>query len=61
MVGRRASFYPNQAGRQFLKERQHVSTLQLTADNHLTASINPMYLKNRLRDVQSYCRDRLHG
>jgi hypothetical protein len=43
------------------RSRQHELALQLTADNRLTASINPMYLKNRLRDVQSYCRDRLHG
>ena len=32
--------YANQAGRQLLKERQDVATLQLPADNHLTTNIN---------------------
>jgi hypothetical protein len=35
------------------KERQHVSTLQLTAHHHLTDGIRPVNLKNRLRDIQS--------
>jgi hypothetical protein len=61
MMGRRASFNPNQAWRQLLKERQHIPTLQLAAKYHLTASINCVNLKNRLGDVQSDCRDRMHG
>jgi hypothetical protein len=60
-MGRRASFNPNQARRQLLKEHPHIPTLQLTADRYLTASINPVNLKNRLGDVQSDYRDRPHG
>jgi hypothetical protein len=36
-------------------------TLQLTADHHLTGGINAVHLKNRLRDIETNCRDRLHG
>jgi NAD-dependent SIR2 family protein deacetylase len=43
------------------RTQQHVSTLQLTADYHLSGGINAVHLKNRLRDVQSDCRDHLHG
>jgi len=51
MMRRSASLDANQAWRQLLKERQHLATLQLTADDHLTRSINAVYLENRLGDV----------
>jgi hypothetical protein len=51
----------NQAWRQFLEERQHVTTLQLAADDHLTGGINSVDLENRLGDIKTDCRDRLHG
>src|SRR5476649_734844 len=61
MVRRGASLYANQAWRQLLKERQHRPPLQLAADDHLTRSINAVYLENRLGDIETDCRDRLHG
>jgi hypothetical protein len=36
-------------------------TLQLPTDNHLAISINAMDLKNRLRDIETDYRDRLHA
>ena len=38
-----------------------VATLQLTADDHLPGSINAVHLKDRLGDVETDCRDRLHS
>jgi hypothetical protein len=58
---RGASFYANQTWWQLLKERQHVTTLQLAADDHLAGGINSVDLENRLGDVETDCRDRLHG
>ena len=61
MVRRGAGLDANQAWRQLLEERQDVATLQLTADDHLAGSINAVNLKDRLGDVETDCRDRLHG
>src|SRR3954468_16929925 len=40
MMRRGAGLDADHAWRQLLKERQHVATLQLTADDHLASSIN---------------------
>src|SRR3954452_20908097 len=56
-----ASLDADQAGWQLLEERQDVATLQLTADDHLPGSINAVHLKDRLGDVETDCRDRLHS
>ena len=61
MVRRGASLNADQAWRQLLEERQDVTTLQLTADDHLAGSINAVDLEDRLGDVETDCRDRLHG
>jgi hypothetical protein len=61
MVRRGASLDANQARWQLLKERQHVATLQLAADNHPAGGINSVDLENRLGDVETDCRDHLHG
>ena len=61
MMRRGASFDTNQARRHLLEESQNVAALQLTADDHLAVSINAMDLKNRLRDIETDCRDSLHG
>jgi hypothetical protein len=61
MVGRGTGLDTNQAWRQLLEERQHVTTLQLAADDHLTGGINSVDLENRLGDIKTDCRDRLHG
>jgi hypothetical protein len=60
-VGRGTGLDTNQAWRQLLEERQHVTTLQLAADDHLTGAINSVDLENRLGDIKTDCRDRLHG
>jgi hypothetical protein len=61
MVGRGAGLYTDQTWRKLLKERPHVATLQLAADNHLANGINSVVLENRLGDIETDCRDRLHG
>src|SRR6185436_5371872 len=58
---RGASLDADQAWRQLLEECQHVSALQLPADHHSPISINAVNLKDRLRDIQANCRDRLHA
>ncbi|BAR62508.1 hypothetical protein ABIF50_005672 [Bradyrhizobium diazoefficiens] len=42
---------------QLLEERQDVPTPQLTAYDHLAGCINAMHLKDRLRDIQTDCRN----
>ena len=37
-----------------------MTTLQLPAHHHLASGINAMHLENRLGDVETDCRDRLH-
>jgi hypothetical protein len=61
IVRRGACLYADQASWQLLEERQDVATLQLPADDHLTRGINSLNLEDRLRDVETDCRDRLHG
>ena len=61
MVRRGASLDANQAGRQLLKERNYLAPLQLTTDDYLAPSVNAVDLEDRLGDVETDCRDRLHG
>jgi hypothetical protein len=35
--------------------------LKLPAENHIAFRIDTVELKNRLRDVETDCRDRFHG
>jgi hypothetical protein len=51
MVRRAAGFDTDQTWRQLLEERQDIATLQLPANNHLSASVNAVNLENRLGDV----------
>ena len=37
------------------------ATLQLATDDHLASGINSVNLEDRLGDVETDCRDRLHG
>src|SRR6516165_11641940 len=60
MMRRSASLDADQARRQLLEERQDVAPLQLTTNHHLASGINAMHLKDRLGDVETDCRDRLH-
>jgi hypothetical protein len=47
--------------RYLLEECQHVTALDLPADDYVARRIDAVDLKNRLRDIQTDCRDRLHG
>jgi hypothetical protein len=38
-----------------------MATIQLAADHHLASGINAVDLEDRLGDVETDCRDRLHG
>ena len=60
MVRRGASLDANQARWQLLEERQDGAALQLAADDHLAGGINSVDLKDRLGDVETDRRDRLH-
>src|SRR4029077_17099341 len=60
MMRRRAGLDTNEAGRQLLKERQHISSLQLTTKYHLTIRVNAMNLKDRFRDIETDSSNRLH-
>jgi hypothetical protein len=55
-----AGFDSNEARRKLLKERQDVTTLQLTPDYHLAFNVNSVGLKNRFDDVETDSRGRLH-
>ncbi len=45
---------------QLRKERQHVATLQLPADDHSAIGVNAVDLEHRLGNIQTDCRDILH-
>jgi hypothetical protein len=46
---------------QLLEEWQNVSALELTTNDYIPCRINSVNLKNRLGDIETNCRDRLHG
>jgi hypothetical protein len=50
----------DEARRQPLKEWQNVPALELTANDYITCRVNSVDLKNRLGDIETDCRDRLH-
>jgi hypothetical protein len=60
MMRRSTGLDANEARRQLLKEGQHVPALQLTTKDHLTIRVNAMNLKDRLRDIDTDSRNRLH-
>src|SRR5450830_1563526 len=61
MVRLGTGFDADQARRLLPEERQDVTPLQLPADDDLTFRINAVDLENRLGDVETDCRDRLHA
>jgi hypothetical protein len=61
MMRRRAGFDANQARRQLLEKGQHVAPLELASKDDFALRIDAVDLENRLRDVETNCRDRLHG
>src|SRR5262249_47720 len=60
MMRRSAGFHADEARRQLLKEWQNVPALELTANDYITCRVNCVDLKNRLSDIETNCRDRLH-
>src|SRR2546430_17706064 len=60
MMRRSAGFDANEARRQPLKEWQNVPALELTSNDYITCRVNSVDLKNRLGDIETDCRDRLH-
>ena len=60
MMRGRAGLDANKAWRQLLKERHHISALQLTTKCHLTIRVNAMNLEDRFRDIETDSRNRLH-
>src|SRR5262245_34857567 len=61
VMGRGARFNADQARRQLLEERQHITALQLTAEDYIALRIDTVNLKNRLCDIEADCRNRLHN
>src|SRR5262252_9259137 len=60
MMRRSAGFDADKARRQLLKEWYNVPALELTANDYITCRVNSVDLKNRLRDIETDCRDCLH-
>ena len=60
MMRRGAGFNTNQARGQLLEECQNVATLELTTEDDIALRIDAMNLKNRLRDIETDCRDGFH-
>src|SRR6202521_141732 len=61
MMRRCTGLDANETRRQLLEKRQNVAALQLTAYGHIAFRVDAMDLKNRLCDVETNCRDRLHA
>jgi hypothetical protein len=60
VVRRGAGLHTHQAGRQLLEKSQDVPAPQLAAHDRLAGRINAMDLKDRLGDIETDCRSRLH-
>src|SRR5262249_2243929 len=61
VVRRRARLQANQTGRQSTKERQNLRTPKLLAQNRRSLGIDPVHLKNMLRQVKSDRSNLAHG
>src|SRR5262249_42089649 len=61
IVRRRARLQANQTWRQSTEERQNLRTPKLLAQNRRSLCINPVHLKNMLRQVQSDRSNLTHG
>jgi hypothetical protein len=61
MMRRGAGLHADQARWQLLEKGQELASLQLPPNNHLPNNINAVDLKDRLRNIETDCRDRSHG
>jgi hypothetical protein len=57
MMREGAGFNTDQARRQLLEECQYIGSLELATNNDIAIPIYTMDLKNRLRDIQTDCRN----
>ena len=55
-----AGFNFKEARRELLEERQYIAASELQANDHLSLRVDTMHLKNRLRDIETNCRNRMH-
>jgi len=60
MVRGCAGLDSHDARRQLLEERQDISTFELAADDQVPCGVDAVDLKDRLRNIETDCRDRLH-
>src|SRR5262249_51544624 len=61
VVRRPTRLHPNHAARQPAEERQNLRTPKPFAQNRSSLGIDPVHLKDMLRQVQSNCRNLAHG
>src|SRR4029434_4232387 len=61
MMRRSTGFDADEARRQPLKEWQNEPALELAANDYITCRVSSVDLKNRFGDIETDCRDRLHG
>ena len=61
MMGARAGFNANKAGRQGREKLQDLRTADPLADHHRAISIHAANLKHRLRNVETNCANLAHG
>src|SRR5467141_2305028 len=61
VVRRGAGLNTNEARRQLLEERPDMPALELAADDHTARRIDAVDLKNRLGNIETNRRDRLHA
>ncbi len=60
VMRRRTGLDTNQAWRRLLKEHQNIAALKLATEDDIALRIDTMNLRDRLRDIETDCRDRLH-
>jgi hypothetical protein len=61
VVRRGTRLQSDQAARQCREKRHHLAAPQLLAQNHCTVRIDPVNLKNMLRQIQPDRRNLAHG
>ena len=61
MMRGRTRFNADETRRKLLEERQDMTALELTANDHTPGCVDAMDLKDRLRDVETDRRNPLHA
>ena len=55
-----AGYNSKEARRNFWKNASYLAVLELQANDHLSLRVDTMHLKNRFRDIETNCRNRMH-